>query len=111
MNADKSKASSEWMRVNVLGSFSDDYEDLEMVLNLVRDFARDENLYVEEWEIITTLLALIKDGHAKAYSFERPSQNQPAVIDFQPGTPKSNETVYFYVTDTGKKIVTEARHK
>lgn len=99
------------MRVNILRSFADDYEDLAMVINVVKYFARDEDLIVEEAAIIARLTELIKEGYAKAYSFERLPQNQATVIEFQPDAPSSDETVYFYVTQAGKELAIAARNK
>ena len=107
MNADKPKASADWLRSKVLGSFADDYEDLEMIQNVVADFAEEEELTIDPADVVKMIQQLISEGHAKAYSFERLPMNQPVVVEFQPN---ASEHLYFYVTDSGKKLVQNAFH-
>ncbi len=62
------KGSREYaLRIYVMSSIADDYEDLEMVSNTATKWAEEDGLQFDRKEILRQLTELIRNGYAQAY--------------------------------------------
>jgi len=93
---------SELIRMFVLNVISDDYEDLEMILEAVRNDGQRAGMAIGEPDVLAALTDLIRDGFATAYRLF-PTKEPPQEISGVP--PVADLTKYHYwVTDKGRAM-------
>jgi hypothetical protein len=87
----------------VLSAISNDYEDLDMVLSEVSQWARGDGISLAKEDVLAMLRHLIERGYARAYvKPTRAAQLTPVTL--------SDENVsraYFFVSEKGKQLVME----
>lgn len=92
---------AELIRMLVLDTIADDYENFEKIADEVKRMADRAGLYTNVGEIQGAVIDLIEMGLAKAY---RLSPNSPTEEFY--GIPPLNEIddYFFWTTDEGKRI-------
>lgn len=92
---------NELVRMFVLDTVADDYEDVEIIAATVNTFARKCGMDVSFTELLQALEALIRIGWVKAYRLS-PTE-APQEIN---GVPDRDEieSYYFWVTEEGGRV-------
>ena len=94
------------LRIYVMSSIADDYEDFEQVAKTSEKWAKEDGLRFEHDEILHTLAELIGDGHAQAYVL---SEHPPHVLvaDYSEGRVHG---LWFMLTAVGKQALGDLDH-
>jgi hypothetical protein len=90
-----------WVKQSVLTAISDDYEDLDMVVNEVGKWGAQEGVSVTRQGITRALEELIGEGLAQAYVLSA----QPPYAEVVRFSVEDVDRLCFYVTPKGKSLV------
>jgi hypothetical protein len=91
----------ELARILVLRAIADDYEDLDMIVKEVQEWADERGTSIAVPEILRNLIQAIETGMAKAYQLSAPYQDVAGVPDA-----KILAECYFRLTSEGVAEVT-----
>jgi hypothetical protein len=90
-----------WLKMRVLNSFANDYEDFNIIVKTIDEWAAEENMSFYRSEIIETLTDVINEGYAQAFRLSLQKPYSVAV----PFSPDNIDELRFYVTEKGKQEV------
>jgi hypothetical protein len=91
------------LKVFVMSSIADDYEDFEMVEHTTIEWAKEDGWQFSRQEILGELTGLIRNGHAQTYLLS----TQPPHVVVAEYSEKSAEDLWFYLTPTGIQVLRE----
>jgi hypothetical protein len=92
------------VRMFVLNSISDDYEEIGQI---TKDVSRDANncgMVIESIEIVTALRELFDSGLAKAYRLYATSRPPEELAAMPTPDEMKNRGAYFWITGEGMKV-------
>lgn len=91
------------LRIYVMSSIADDYEDFEMVSNTASRWAEEDGLQFDRKEILRELAELIRNGHAQAYTL---SAQPPHSLLAEYSEARADD-LWFMLTPAGVQALTE----
>jgi hypothetical protein len=84
----------------VLRSISDDYENVDKILEDVGVWGADQGVSPARDEVLRALEGLLREGYAEAFAFEYPFK-EAVRTEYSSDLADS---LWFYVTPTGKRL-------
>lgn len=91
------------LRIYVMSSIADDYEDFEQVAKTLEKWAEEDDLQFGHDEIVHALAELIGDGHAQAYLL---SERPPHVVVADYSEERAHD-LWFMLTVEGKQALAD----
>ena len=89
------------LRICVMASIADDYEDFEQVSKSVEKWSEEDGLQFGHDEMLHAIAELIGDGHAQAYVL---SEHPPHVLDADYSEGRAHDR-WFTLTAAGKRLL------
>ena len=91
------------LKIFVMSSIADDYEDLAMVEQTTIDWAKEDGWQFTREEILLELAELIRKGHAQAYLLS----SRPPHVVIAAYAPQHVDHLWFYLTPKGIEALRE----
>ena len=87
------------LKEDVLGAISNDFENLESIVDHLNYFAPEYGGAVDPQRIVNALGELVSERHARAYVFTGKRSPEPTTY-----SPQRVRELWFYVTPEGKQL-------